>query len=464
MKKREITFPTILGILVALGGLAAGIWLLRDPLRTLVGASAEETPQSVRLTNITDTSFVVSWTTGKSTSGFVQYAANPSTNPDLVVSDDRDQEKGEIGSYFTHLVTVRGLKASTGYSFRIGSGKSLYDQQGSLYQVSTGTTLRNPPAADVTYGQVNNAAGEPAEGAIVYISLTGVVPQATLVKSSGSWVIPLSTARTTDLGAYAAYDKQTSSEDIFVQAGPAGTATVSTTTSQDSPVANITLGQVGQTAVVDTTPITQTPNITGPTPTPITITQTQTTDAASKFSAGALGPATEATSEGTLTLLTPVAGEKVNTDKPVIMGTAPKNAKVTIEIHSDAAITTEVRADANGNFEYAVPQNLDPGTHTITISSIVNGVVKKVTKSFVVEAAGESVVPAKTATPSGTLKPSPTPTTSPKPSPTPTGVPRVTIPSTASGVPVSGDLTPTLLLLILGVGLVFVGSYSYIKL
>lgn len=452
-----MTIPTILGILVAIGGLAAGIWLLRDPLRTIVGASAEETPQSVRLTNITDTSFVVSWTTAKSTSGFVQYAESSNTNPDLAVSDDRDQEKGEIGSYFTHLVTVRGLKAATAYAFRVGSGKSLYDQAGSLYQVSTGPALHNPPVADVAYGQVNNAAGEPADGAIVYISLTGVVPQATLVKSSGSWVIPLSTARTTDLGSYAAYDKQASSEDIFVQAGPGGTATVSTNTNTDSPVANIVLGQTGQTAVVETT-------TTLPTPTPVTNTVVPevTSDDTSKFSGGALGPATEATAEGTLTLLTPVSGEKVNTDKPVIMGTAPKNAKVTIEIHSDAAITTEVRADALGNFEYTVPQNLDPGTHTITISSIVNGVVKKITKSFVVEAAGVSVVPAKIATPSGTIKPSPTPTI--KPSPTPTIVPRVTIPSTASGVPVSGDLTPTLLLLILGIGLVIVGSYSYIKL
>lgn len=452
-----MTIPTLIGIVVAIVGLVAGIWLLRDPLRTLVGASVEDTPQSVRLTNITDTSFVVSWVTAKSTSGFIQYAEESQADPDLVVSDDRDQEKGEIGNYFTHLVTIRGLKASTAFSFRIGSGKSIYDQSGNLYQVSTGPALRNPPAADVAYGQVNNSAGEPADGAIVYINLTGVVPQAALVKSSGSWVIPLSTARTTDLGSFAAYDKQNTSEDIFVQAGPAGTATVTTNTSLDSPVANITLGQSQNQTVAspDTTTLI-------PTPTPVTVTET-----ASKFSAIALDPATEVTVEGSLTLLTPQSGEKVNTAQPVIMGTAPKNAKVTIEIHSDAAITTEVRADASGNFEYTVPKNLDPGTHTITISSVINGVVKKITKSFVVEAAGESVVPAKTATPSATLTPSPSPTPTPPPaggpSPTPTAVPRISIPSTASGIPVSGDLTPTLLLLILGIGLVFVGSYSYTK-
>lgn len=438
MKKPELTIPTILGILVAIGGLVAGIYLLRSPLLALVGASPEEAPQKVKITNVTENSFVVSWTTVKATSGFVQYGEKG--NPELVVSDDRDQEKGEIGNYFTHLVTVRGLKATTEYSFRIGSGRNLYDQQGQLYKITTGVALRNPPAADVAYGQVMTASGDPAEGAIVYASLPGVVPQATLIKSSGSWVIPLATARTTDLTSFAVYDKENTALEIFVEAGGLGTATVVTTTGQDSPVATITLG-TSNAGITGTTGIpTPTPGlvavVTTPTPTP-------TPSGTSRFSMTDLQPATEATGAGTITILTPKSGEKVNTDQPEIMGKAPPGAVVQITIESPETITATVKADAEGDWSYSVPQDLTPGQHTVTVSTVINGVVKKVTRSFVVQAAGESTVPVIVSTPSATL------------------APRVAMPSTTSGVPVSGSLTPTLVLTILGIGLVVAGLVSY---
>jgi hypothetical protein len=232
---------------------------------------------------------------------------------------------------------------------------------------------------------------------------------------------------------------------IFVQDGALGTATAQATTASDSPVADITIGQ----AVANNTSTTTT----NPTP--------AANNSGSKFSSQAFNPATEVTSAGELVLLTPASGERVNTTTPIITGTAPKNTKVTIEVNSTTKITDSVRADASGNFEYTVPQGLEPGAHTVTISALVNGVVKKITKSFVVEAAGESDNPVKTATPSGQLKPTPIPTTKASPTPKPTATPRVSMPSTASGVPTSGELTPTLLLLILGGALVFMGAFSY---
>ena len=418
MKKRELTIPTILGILVTIGGLVAGVFLLNAPLRSLVGASPEETPTEVKVTNTADTSFVVSWTTAKSTSGYIQYGEGE--KPELVVSDDRDQENGEIGIYFTHLVTIRGLKAATNYGFRIGSGKGLYDQGGQLYKVTTGITLRNPPRADVAYGQIVTSSGDPVDGALVYLAMPGTVPQAAITKSSGSWVIPISTARTVDLTSFAAYDASAGQVGVLVQAGALGTATVTTTTGNTKPVPEITLGQTVNLAAQQ------------PTPTPST---------ESKLS----GPA--------LVILTPKSGERVNSTQPEIMGKAPAGAEVTIVIHSTTQITQTVTADENGDWSYSVPAGLEPGTHTITITALVNGVKKTVQKSFVVEAAGVSNAPAKIATPAATLKPTPTP----KPTP------RVAYPSTESGTPQSGNLTPTLLLLILGSGLVLTGAFAYRK-
>ena len=123
MKKRELTIPTILGILFSVVGMGAGVWFLREPIRSAVFASPEETPTQVRVANTTDSSFVVSWLTDRAATGFIQYGQ--SSNPDLVISDDRDQERGTVDNYFTHFVTLRGLKPSTAYNFRIGSPKKL---------------------------------------------------------------------------------------------------------------------------------------------------------------------------------------------------------------------------------------------------------------------------------------------------------------------------------------------------
>lgn len=447
MRKREIVFPTILGVIITIAGLVTGTFLLRNPLFSGVGASPEETPRQTKITNISDSQFVVSWVTDKAVSGFVQYGE---ANPELVVSDDRDQEKGNVGNYFTHLVTVKNLKASTVYKFRIGSGRSLYDSDGKLYEITTGPALSTPPPADVSYGRVLTASGDPAEGSIVYLDMPGIVPQAALVKSSGSWVIPLSTSRTSDLTSFAPYDTQADKIDIFVQAGPAGTAQTIVTTGSDSPVADITLGTVTDLSTV---------------PAEVVTPQPEPTTTRSKFSAIDLAPATEATAAGTLSILTPKFGEEVNTNQPEIEGKGPANAEIQIEIHSTTAITDTVIADKNGNWSYSVPEGLEPGEHTITISTLVNGVVKKVTRSFVVQAAGESNAPAFSATASGTLAPTKAPTLAPtptiKPTATPTVAPRISYPSTESGVPATGNLTPTLVLAILGIGLIATGIFSF---
>lgn len=426
MRKRELTIPTILGILTIIGGLMGGVVLLNKPLRNLVGASPEETPNEVKITNISDAGFVVSWITAKSTSGYIQYDGG------LVVSDDRDQERGEIGNYFTHLVTIKALKPDTNHSFKIGSGKSLYDNSGKLYQITTATAVSQVPAADVAYGQVVTASGDPVEGAIVYLSLPGAVPQAALTKPSGSWVIPVAIARSADLTGYAAYDREKEKIEITVQAGALGTSVINTTTGATKPVANITLGE----------------NISGETPAPTPV-------AGSRFSQGTL-----ATDTGeTLIILTPKSGEKINSQKPEIMGKAPAGSKVTIKVESSQLFTETLTASENGDWTYGVPKNLDPGTHTITVTSIIDGVTKTVKKNFVVEAAGVSNAPARVATPSATLVPTPKPT----PKPSPTIAPRVAYPSTESGTPTSGNLTPTLILLILGAGLIAAGAFSYGK-
>ena len=279
MKKKEVTLPTILGLLVAVVGLVSGLWLLNGRLRQSAEAEVEEAPGEIRVVNVNDTGFTVIWLTQKSVSGFVQYGETGAA-PDLVVSDERDQQKGVIGSYFTHFVSVRGLKPATKYNWRIGSGKRVYDQTGKPYETTTAKQLDGPPPADVAYGQIVTESAEPAEGALVYLTMTGMTPQAALVKASGSWVIPLSTARNEDLSSFSTYDKNTAEMEIIVQGGPLGTSQVKVTTQNDSPVPDVILGRSYDLVAGS--------QKTG-----------EEDGATSKFSADSLGPATEVAGGGT---------------------------------------------------------------------------------------------------------------------------------------------------------------------
>ncbi|MBI5358477.1 hypothetical protein HZB69_02495 [Candidatus Amesbacteria bacterium] len=405
MKRPEITIPTLFGIMITLGGLVTGLWLMRNTTSFNTSASTDEAPTNIQITNVSDTSFSVSWVTAKATSGFVKY-------DELVVSDDRDQDRGSIGNYFTHLVSIRGLKTSTNYKIKIGSGKSL----GSESIVTTGMTLRNPPPADVIYGQIMTSGGDPAEGALIYVKLPGIVPQVALVKTSGSWVVPLSISRTSDLTSFASYDKQSATADISVQAGPLGTASQSVALSNARPVAPIILGEK---IVVLPTPT--------PESTPI-----------SKFSDDSLDASVSATPSKI----------KLNTIKPNVSGEAPAGAEISIEINSKNKITATVKANKKGQYDFKIPEGLEPGEHTITVSTLVDGVIQKVTRSFIVEAAGTTTLPTFAATPSAKLKPIPTPKA------------RVAIP-VKNDQPRSGNFEFSLLLLSIGAILITSGVFGF---
>jgi hypothetical protein len=296
----------------------------------------------------------------------------------------------------------------------------------------------------------------PVEGAIVYLSLANANPASTLTKSSGSWVIPLNLVRSADLSSWAAYDKEASIEETFVQAGSLGTATVVATTKNDSPMPKIILGQNFDFRQVAEEK---------PQPTP---TQTQTPEAtgASKFAIEptATSSAT-ATSAGKLTIINPEPGEEINTPKPEFLGTGPAGGTLTITIQSPATYSGTVKVDSKGNWKWTPPSNLEPGQHTITAKYIdQNGKEQKISHTFVVLAAGTSELPAMTATPSASATPSvtPTPTTkiaSPSPTPTSTISGRVSIPSTEGGVPTSGYWTPTFFVFIMGISLIFLGLF-----
>lgn len=447
MKKREITLPTILGLLVAVAGLVSGIWLVQKQLSRSAAAAVAETPQEVKITNINEGGFTVSWVTENETAGFVQYGEGGS-EPDLVISDERDQLKGSVGNYSTHYVNVKGLKPATTYSFNIGSGRNTYGLQGEPYSVITAPRLTSTPEAYVAYGQIIDDSGDPADGAVVYLQTPGAVMLSALVKPSGAWVIPLSTGRTNDLSGYINISDKTTGVTLSIQGGKQGTSLMVSTIGKLNPAKEITLGNTyndveGEVEII-----------------PTTRPETQFETA-------------ESGENGGFSILTPMSGEYINSSRPEIIGNAPAGTEVTIEVNSETKISQTIVSDENGKFSFTVPIELLPGEHTVTVTALVDGVTKKITKAFTVYAAEDGSLPAYTATPSGSISPTRKPSATPKLVMSPTATPRITpmpqltlsptpnerviIPSTESGRPVSGNGTGTLIVIAVGLFLTMSG-------
>lgn len=415
MKHKEVSFPTIIGLFVAFGGLLSGLWLVRQQTDRVATAQEGDAPKEIRVSNVTDSGFSISWTTTKASPGFVYYGEGQG-EMNVVALDERDTLSGNRGGYFTHWVTISGLKQQSEYRYLIVSGKDSYGKDGGkeAYVVKTAPTLNTSPTADVAYGQVLNESGEVVGGALIYVQIPGAVLQSTLSKSSGSWVIPLSTARTASLEQYVKYDPESEKIEISVDAGSAGVASAIVNTGNDSPVPTMVLGK----------------------------TYDFVADAGEETSKFSNQPAVMMTDNPEVEIIAPRTEEKVNTTRPEIVGKAPAGAEVTVEIHSETNIVGKTWADASGNFSFTIPEDLAPGEHTVTVSTIVGGILQKVSKTFTVYAVGESSVPSFSATPSATLVPTRIPTATPKPvALAPTATPRPTVTPTATPRP---TITPTI--------------------
>jgi chitodextrinase len=168
LMKKQI--PTIVGLIILFIGAGAGMFLVSDEVEFLPRAAPEFTPRRLQITNVTDTSFTVSWVTDEPTVGYLRYGTTPDTQ--TIVTDDRDQLSGDTSDYRVHHVTVRGLTASSQYYFEVGSGgeSDLYDNDGVPYEVNTGKSLAAPTESESIYGKVVTQAGSPAEKVKITIS------------------------------------------------------------------------------------------------------------------------------------------------------------------------------------------------------------------------------------------------------------------------------------------------------
>lgn len=448
MKKRLDIFnkriPTMLGVLILIGGLVTGIILVGKPQGLLTRAGPTSVPKNVRVSNKGKEGVTVSWTTDVPVTGLLKYSDNPS-KLSLPGADVRDQVSGEAGVFTTHYVVLTNLGASKTYYFEIVSGSASYSDNDRPYQIRTGIKT-NLGVEDIINGRIVSGGGQGVEGAIVYVEIDGGEVLSTLTKGGGVWQLDLGQIRN-DKGQILAYDRQAQQLSIFVQGGVLGTATALTNTANDSPVDDIVIGT--NVNLIET-------SITKPTSEQSPLMAEPDSDEGFGGFGGLTTPG-EVVVEDEEILNPVIDGEKIATSSPEFRGKLPAGTSVKITVNSETEQSTTVTVGEDGNWTWTPPMELEPGEHTISVKyEDEEGILQKLTRSFVVLAAEEAEgLPAFTATASAepTSEQSPEVTVSDEGSAS-------SMPSTESGVPAAGVLTSTYWLLIVGLGLFLTGQIS----
>lgn len=390
--RKEKRLPTLVGIFILLLGIAATSYLIQHLRQNFLKAEPLSIPQMVKISNISHAAFTVSWVTPENpSSGYLRFGQSRSLGE--IGLDERDQEIEELGKHTLHYVTLNNLKPLTTYYFKIISQGKEYGENDAPYSVTTAEVNYSSFSFGPTYGVILEENGKPAKEGIVYVRAGNSNLTSTLVKSSGNWLVSLSSLMSEDLKGSLNL-REEDFEEIFVQ-GDGKTSKVIVSLEGNAPVPDIILGKDYDFRTL-------------PSPSPA-LPKTTPPEIAPDFFL--IQPASEAAIPG----------------QPFFRGTGIPGKQVEIKVESETSLTGTVTIDQGGTWTWQPPEDLTPGSHTVTVTSVNSqGKLQAIVRKFIVLASGSQVVEAATpsATPTSTLTPQPspltTPTTSPGPTPTPT--------------------------------------------
>jgi hypothetical protein len=426
--KKQKTIPTVFAIVLLVIGIVAGVFLIQTDKVFETSASPELSPKQVKITNITDKSFTVSWVTDQPSQGFISYGDSKSLG--IVATQQSSLPKA---STTVHHTTITSIKPNTTYYFKVGANDQLFDNNGQLYQVKTGLQLQSAPQPDIIFGNVVDTTGKALADAIVYITIAGVTPQSALTDSSGKWSLPLSTARNNNLSSFAVYNSDSLIE-ISVQS-PGKVATAKVKVKDAHPVPTITIGQNHDFTSVNSLPAGSLPKA--------QITLPQDTSQAIQQTAP--------TSQVSVTLVTPFENEVVTTNKLTVRGAGTAKTSLTLKIQSSKTVTGTTTIDSQGNWSWTVPGLLSDGSYTISISwKDENSQTKNLSRPFTISTQNAALSSPAVGSPAVN-----NPVITPSPSPVPTIKPKEVI--STSTTPVSGSLTPSIAIFIMGFAMLIGG-------
>lgn len=193
----KFKIPTILGLTLIFIGIGIGVFLVLKDQPLISKASPNLLPKDKPIfSNIEDSTGVVSWQTADSTSSFVNFGTQ---SLDQTAKDDRDLQAPS--THTVHYVTLKNLLPQTSYQLKVVAGKNTSN----VFEFKTAapsTTQNNfgPVIGSVLDGNEQSSTSyKPLEEGIAYLSISNTIIQSSLIKNLGSFLIPLSQIRNTDL-------------------------------------------------------------------------------------------------------------------------------------------------------------------------------------------------------------------------------------------------------------------------
>lgn len=418
--------PTLLGLILIVVGLGITTYLVKQGGLFSIRAGPGHEPKDVRISNVTDTSFTVSYLTEDSVTGVLNFGDSTALGQSAL--DDRDQNSGKISTHKLHNITVRNLDPEKTYYFSIISSQDTYLNNSNPFEVTTANVIEDTPLEqNPMSGKLILPGGKPPSEAIVYLTTQDSQIISTLTRNDGTFLLPLNSLRTSDLSSYFTLKEGKILKLLAIGGGLISNVTLFS--QQIEPVPTITLSNNYDFTLNSLPKASSSASLEG-------------------FPSFSSNQAPKETSKKDPQILTPQNEQGFTDQQPEFKGTAPANETVQITINSEEEIKATVKADANGNWKYRPTSELAPGNHTITITTKdASGKTKTITQSFIVYASGNQIAGAN-GSPTPTKSPTPTPnaptsTIAPKPTSEATIEPTQNSTSTPSETVTEFTPTPT---------------------
>ena len=396
--------PTLLGLLIILVGIFATTFLTKNTQLVQTNASNSSQPKNVRITNIKDTSFTVSYSTDSPTPGSLTYGQDKNMGQSSF--DDRDQKNGSLNNYSIHYITLKNLNPLTKYYFTIISGQQSYSSNDLPFEATTAPPLIDTSSLNTNLkGQIGFLDQSASKETVVYLTTENAQVLSSLAETDGNYLIPLGETRTSDLSSFYSFSKNSVIKILASNGTLSSNAVLYYSQAQKIP--QITLSKDYDFREGDA----------------------QTASPSANLENFPSITSSSSDTKKSPKIISPQNDQGFSDQKPLFKGTSLPGESVKIIIHSDQQIQANVSTDSSGNWSYKPSTPLSPGNHTITIiTKNASGILQTISQSFVVYASGTQIAGA-IGSPTPTI--APTVTDTPTPTPTPIITRRVTLTPTA---------------------------------
>ena len=435
--KKNLKLPTILGIIVLVFGVVAGVFLINSRQVFKIGANVAAVPKNVRVSNITNDSITVTWTTDIASKGFVKWGKSELSLGKVALEDESEAN-------IVHSTNIVGIETGSSIYFKINSGGKDYDNQGIAWQAETLSNKVNSNSNQIASGTILNPDGSTPARAVVYLTINGGVASA-LTSSEGNFVVPVSTYFETIV--------DTSPIEITVQGGTNGTTQAVIYLKSIKFIPTMILGRSYDFRSAEINNSNQQPES--------SLTIPEAIGVSSRFEVTRSTEEKETVS--TLSIESVDEGEIITTVDPEFFGSAPAGSAIEIKVESELQTAT-VATDSKGKWSWSPPNDLEVGEHKLTASfRDANGILRTITRTFIVSASeGPAFESTPSATPVNTTVPTATATAMATSISTSSATPK-TATGTPMPTPETGSLTPTLGLLLMGFGIILSSIFVYKK-